>query len=921
MDVDSNHHHQHQNHRHNNHHNVHHLELILQSLKDKLVRGDELNANDLRSLMPFHNIATTTGRHDGNNNNDDDGDRKTNPINYLDRRFFLHGGQQQLPTTTEGGAATTATVESSSTTTITSGPQLVRYVGMVQDMLDPEYYPSTVDGKSAHFRDWNPFVSSANDDDEEEEDGQDDDRAFEGCVLAERVPLVIVPIPFATQWMRTGLLKGKPMATAEALTTTTTNMELPQAIVVPPTPQQQMIENRKRGRGEEEEEEERWQDDHPNQPKRGESQQQQHIPRRLHRDIHNSMMDVDNNNNNNNVDDDKISMNGGGEDWWPAGTCGTSVEDCPVLAKLCYDQLFRLDDHNETDRNGTADTGNNRMEDNKTKHWQQQLQQQHLPSPSQERRRLRLNDLVSLIGVLSLNPWEVDFAGQHPRDCCDHVDDDDDVMNRASCWKAGPSNNNIDSFTPRLPPPSRLPRLHVLSYQLLDLDELAAQVACNGHHHNQTPQMTDPIDRYVVMSVVGENDDDDAGASNSPTPPPLFNTPLALTHHLMAGLDPIVTQAIWMTLLSKAERRREGPSSYGGPNPVPEEVGVEEDCTRTSLFRVGPSERALGCLSLQISTPDLATSRSWFDHLAYDILPTLCPVVATIECDDHRSIIRSNSSNNNSNITSVTVSPTKDENGKMGPSPLQLPAGSVVLVLYNPTVSGNSSRNSSTVGDGDVMTVKTVLHELVQHHRLPYTFEGNVTIPFEADYRVIIVTTQTQCLPCSWTVFTNKGASHGRRTTGPARNGGVGSAANIQEQDNHYHTLMESSSSSSSSTVIALREALCLARNRGNSSIGNIRSGIRLNPSLLERAQQDFLERRHQHTSTAAGGDSGMIEKSLPGEDDFHRWLNLAKLQSISRCAIRGLSSYESSSKEELEATVEDWQDAMQLDDIIRGME
>jgi hypothetical protein len=882
----------------------HDLPLIIQRLKDKLARGDELNPEDLRSLMPLHDDIASRN---------DDGVKigNDNPINYLDRSFLYGGQHHPTPTAVSASESITPT-KSASTFSIANvnnsrnhnnsteknnshdnngggGPQLVRYLGMVQDMLDPEYYPSKVNGKSAHFHDWNPFTQSI-----DEEDG-DDGQASEGWSLAERVPLVIVPIPFATQWMLHGLATRKTSETVAApLTTRPINMaSQQQPIVVPPTPQHPMIENRKRGRGEEEE---MWQDDHPNQSKKGNAH---HHPRRRHsdiHDIHSPMVDSDDD-----VLENKISKDGN-DDWWPAGTCGTSVEDCPVLAKLCYDQLFRLDDHNETACSGNEQTRNNHKEDTI-----EHMQEQHPPRHSQERQRLRLNDLVSLVGVLSPNPWEGDCTGRHlPED----DDNDDTFMNGMTLLGVG-ANSSIDSCTPRLPSPSRLPRLHVLSYKHLDLDDLAAHVARNGNHSNRNLQMTDPIEIHS-MSVVNENDDHDTGASGifpPPPPQPLFSTPVALTHHLMAGWDPIVTQAIWMTLLSKAERRRDTPSN--GLDSATAEVGAD-DSTRTSLFRVGPSERALGCLSLQISTPDLATSRSYFDHLASDILPALCPVVVAIERDGHRCIIRGNN-----NMASMIASPTKDENGRMRPSPLQLPAGAVVLVLYHPTISdcGNDS-NSSTIVDRHIVDVKTVLHELVQSHRLPYTFEGNVTIQFEADYRVIIVTTQTQSLPCSWTVFTNKGTGPERRMTGPTRDDGPSSNGTVLEQDAENHNLM----GASSSNLIALQEALCIARLKGSCSIGSSICGVRLNASLLEQAQQDFLERRRQH-SNCGGRDGTAIGRSLPGEDDFHRWLNLAKLQSMSRYVIRGLSLYESANEEVLEASVEDWQDALQLDDIIQAME
>ena len=74
-----------------------------------------------------------------------------------------------------------------------SGPAIVRVVGMVKDQMDPEFYQERVANKSSKYRD---YVYGANDAELE----------LDPTNLAERQPLFVVPLPFSSQWFRDGMI-------------------------------------------------------------------------------------------------------------------------------------------------------------------------------------------------------------------------------------------------------------------------------------------------------------------------------------------------------------------------------------------------------------------------------------------------------------------------------------------------------------------------------------------------------------------------------------------------------------------------------------------------------------------------------------------------------------------------------------------
>ena len=165
--------------------------------------------------------------------------------------------------------------------------------------------------------------------------------------------------------------------------------------------------------------------------------------------------------------------------------------------------------------------------------------------------------------------------------------------------------------------------------------------------------------------------------------------------------------------------------------------------------------------------------------------------------------------------------------------------------------SGNSNRKDDN-DNNNRETIETVLRELVQHHRLPYRFEGGVEIPFEADYRIIVVTTQAQELPCTLSVSTGT---------------------------------ISSTTTTMTTTAIPRGSELrkILVRGRMGSHADFSRGDdLKFSSTLLERAQRDFLDRRRQRYESSASSP-------LPGEDDFHRWLSLSRIQAKNRRSRGGL--------------------------------
>lgn len=294
----------------------------------------------------------------------------------------------------------------------------------------------------------------------------------------------------------------------------------------------------------------------------------------------------------------------------------------------------------------------------------------------------------------------------------------------------------------------------------------------------------------------------------SSSPPPVPVLP-ALTRAL--SLSDAVSRAVWMLLQSKAER----------------------DGSDTAA--VTPhQDRVLGCASLNLIVNDGHSNNSAeaaverLRQALQCLVPVLRVVSVTPEALDG------------------TMAPRKVA-GRLHSGVLQLPAGSVLLLdarhLPRRFLSPQRVANLQ------------LLQGLCRQHQLPYTFDGGVSLPFEADYRIVVLSTPAthELLPCTLTVQWN-GLSPCALPTG--------------DDDD----------------LAAVRDYLQRCRGQ-HISIG-------LDPAVLAHAQQDFLQRR-------------AADRAHAGEADFHRWLTLCRLHARSRNAPV--------------ADVTDWTSALALDDAMQG--
>ena len=282
--------------------------------------------------------------------------------------------------------------------------------------------------------------------------------------------------------------------------------------------------------------------------------------------------------------------------------------------------------------------------------------------------------------------------------------------------------------------------------------------------------------------------------------------------------EPCLTsaEAVWMTLHSLAERSEKDQS------PVKINTTPQEPAEATTL----------GCASLQMILPDAAACQRLLANL-YQTLSQMVPLVVVVDCDND-----------------IILSAPRKRGGRLPATPLQLPKGATLLVDL-----GNYSNNQ----------IPPALQELLQHHRVPYQFEGGVQLYFEADVRVIVLTT-ARMLPDSCTTL----------------------AVQCDCRESSEEAAMKEEQPARKELEI-LQTALWTARRLGN---------VRLPPAVLEQAKTDFLQRRqHHHDDDRA---AAMLQAS-----DLHRWLGLTRLQARAR--------------QTSQASLQDWQRALQLDDSMRS--
>ena len=271
----------------------------------------------------------------------------------------------------------------------------------------------------------------------------------------------------------------------------------------------------------------------------------------------------------------------------------------------------------------------------------------------------------------------------------------------------------------------------------------------------------------------------------------------------------VVGTAVWMTLFSRAER--------DALSRVPKQT---------------PQGSTVGTASLHLVLPD-EPSCSLMKERLMQLLTSIAPVVVPLNF--HRQ-------------HSSSLSLPSKMDGRLNPiSSLQLPQGAVVVV----------DLSSNVLPQGSALQT---LQQLISTHSVPYLFEGNVHISFEADVSIIVLSTpaQQRLVSCDWTLP-------------------------IVVQ-------------SLSPNVIPLEASLAL-RNHLWTVLREPGGNINLPPDLLSAAEQDFLHRRSRSREKK--------DAALPGEIEFHRWLTLTRMMA----RMRGAPA----------AQREDWAQALEIDDAIQA--
>ena len=337
----------------------------------------------------------------------------------------------------------------------------------------------------------------------------------------------------------------------------------------------------------------------------------------------------------------------------------------------------------------------------------------------------------------------------------------------------------------------------------------------------------------------------DAVSVRSPVPPSTLAT-LPPSQLLAQSLSVSDTSgaAIWMALLSLAERQIVSLPA--------DEAGDDTPSTLWAPVET-PQETTLGCASLKLVTANREACDQLHDRLIA-LLSGVVPLVQALAIQGP-----------DDGLPSL---PAKIA-GRLHASPLQLPKGSTLILnvgACDPIAVAALAASSTTKAGG---TWKA-LQDLTNTHKLQYTFEG-IPIAFEADLRIVVVSTPTtkHLLPCTLQCAVTT------TTTG---------SNNVEQRADRALTLR-----------LALAQARGVASTADKEDDDRWVTNIGFSKPVLDRAQQDFLQRRQW-----ARKQPNVV---LPNEADFHRWLTLTRLQARSRNASM--------------AEVPDWEQALALDDAM----
>ena len=305
-----------------------------------------------------------------------------------------------------------------------------------------------------------------------------------------------------------------------------------------------------------------------------------------------------------------------------------------------------------------------------------------------------------------------------------------------------------------------------------------------------------------------------------------------LNENVFHGNHKVAAEALLVSLLSMAERKK-----------------IDDTVIQM------PSGSTLGCASLKLLVGDNDTFS--FCRTLHSVLKEILPIVTKV--DLYLSLLNAPPlTTTTTSMLHPIVAPEKNHHGRMDPSIMQLPKSSCMILNEGALTPGSLHAKGQRALE--------CLSKLTQHHSIPYQFGGMMEIPFEADYRMIVVSkseqkqqpphqTNNKLMPCHLVMKVGKmriedNDDDGRRTC----------ALPVE-------------------ATTRVRSYLAKCRSYGN---------VDLSQEVLKTAERVFLERRQSHKETVR-------------EDDFHRWLTLTRLQARSR--------------QQQMAQIEDWNAALRLDD------
>jgi len=742
-----------------------------------------------------------------------------------------------------------------------------------------------VDGKSTKYRD---YYHDCNNDDDTLQGGQGgfQEEMDVSHNLDERQPLTVVPLPFASDWFNKGII---PLDTAYGSINDANKLKEREE-------EKSKHVCKKRDRDDDDEIPPPLNEQAEGQAPASTTNTKEEEVVETSRKQQRSIAATDNTPHTSEVVKDGTFANSNHSDWWPKGYMKSDVHQCPILAKVYY--------------NDDEQTKEERIQ-------QQQTKQQH-----HRQRRLRLNDVVELIGVVSMDPMDADFTEQEKQkrkqDQQEQSSSGNGVTNFENWWNDTQQQDLLlDDDRLVLPPPSLLPRFHVLCYKVLDLDSLSFKFAHSNSNGTKTKkndeQEKDFINRCTSLQNQtirpknnNANKEEDGEEENDRT----------LTINTFAKFifcdNKYAAEALLMTLLSMAQREEKTNKKDGG--------NLDQNVIKT------PSDTTLGCASINFTLPNVSSCKT-LEKRMHRVLSEVVPIVGTATLS--LAALQDQS----------IVAPTKSQEGggRLTPSVMQLPKGSAFMIQQGCMAEGTIDIN----GQRSLMA----LSSLTAKHTLPYRFHGMLDYNFEADYRVIVLSSKdaiddddepATAIPAS---DKNKTASKRRRQTNDSSDDNKNKLlpcmmqmvlVSYEEGDCDMEMANDEEVGKGGCEEegailppkIAQRIRFYLSRCRFGQRKN---TNIALSREVVAQAEKDFVKRRVECRSRIEEVSlqcSGVQKKPhLVGEDDLHMWLTMARLQARSRiAAIESLSCDDSDillERQRNTANIEDWKAALKLYDAM----